>query len=134
LQGSTPVPRFAAAKPAAEVDGLPGLACSDSLDEATYDRIGAGYGAVRRTDPGIAARINDALGNARTIVNVGAGADSYEPADRSVTAVEPSAEMIAQRPAGSAPVVQTSAEDLPFDDDSFDAAIAVGSPDRGAHP
>lgn len=65
------------------------------------------------------------MGDARTFLNVGAGTGSYEPADREVTAVEPSAEMIAQRPPGGAPVVQASAESLPFDDDSFDAALAV---------
>ena len=95
------------------------------MDEVTYDRIGSGYGAVRRPDPRIAARINSALGGARTVLNVGAGTGSYEPADRDVTAVEPSAEMIAQRPASAAPVIQATAEDLPFSDDSFDAATAV---------
>ena len=75
--------------------------------------------------PRIAARIDAALGDARTVLNVGAGAGSYEPPDREVTAVEPSAGMIAQRPPGSAPVVQANAEELPFDDDSFDAAMAV---------
>ncbi len=93
--------------------------------DATYDRIGVGYGAHRRADPRIAARITAALGDARTVVNVGAGAGSYEPRDREVTAVEPSAEMIAQRSADTAPVVQANAESLPFDDDSFDAALAV---------
>jgi SAM-dependent methyltransferase len=93
--------------------------------EAAYDRIGVGYGEVRRPDPRIAARIDSALGGARTVLNVGAGTGSYEPLERDVTAVEPSAEMIAQRPAGAAPVVQASAEDLPFPDRSFDAAMAV---------
>lgn len=95
------------------------------MSEATYDRIGVGYGEHRRADPRIAARIDDGLGDARSVLNVGAGAGSYEPAGREVTAVEPAAEMIAQRPAGAAPVVQASAESLPFDDDSFDAAMAV---------
>ncbi len=95
------------------------------MGEATYDRIGHGYSEHRRGDPRIAARIEEALGNARSVLNVGAGAGSYEPTGREVTAVEPSAEMIAQRPPGSAPVVQARAEDLPFDDDSFDAAMAV---------
>jgi hypothetical protein len=95
------------------------------MADATYDRIGVGYGEQRRGDPRIAARIEEALGNAKSVLNVGAGAGSYEPAGREVTAVEPSAEMIAQRPAGSAPVVQASAESLPFDDDSFDAAMGV---------
>jgi SAM-dependent methyltransferase len=92
---------------------------------ARYDRIGRTYTATRGTDPRIAAHIWDALGDARTVVNVGAGAGSYEPPDRDVTAVEPSAVMIAQRPPGAAPAVQASAEALPFADASFDAAMAV---------
>lgn len=95
------------------------------MSEMTYDRIGRGYSDVRRPDPRIAQRIEAALGDVRTVLNVGAGAGSYEPGDRDVTAVEPSAEMIAQRPAGSAPVVQANAEALPFGDDSFDAAMAI---------
>ncbi|HVY77187.1 MAG TPA: class I SAM-dependent methyltransferase [Solirubrobacterales bacterium] len=90
-----------------------------------YDRLGRGYALTRRPDPRIAARIEAALGEARTVLNVGAGTGSYEPADREVMAVEPSGEMIAQRPAGSAPVAQASAEALPFEADSFDAAMAV---------
>ena len=92
---------------------------------ARYDSIGRTYTATRETDPRIAARIWGALGDARTVVNVGAGAGSYEPPDRDVTAVEPSAVMIAQRPPGAAPALQASAEALPFDDASFDAAMAV---------
>ena len=95
------------------------------MPEPTYDELGRGYAGVRREDPRIAARIGAALGDARTVLNVGAGAGSYEPADREVTAVEPSATMIAQRPAGAAPVVQASAEELPFGNDEFDAAMAV---------
>jgi SAM-dependent methyltransferase len=92
---------------------------------ARYDRIGRTYTATRGTEPRIAARIWAALGNARTVVNVGAGTGSYEPPDRDVTAVEPSAVMIAQRPPGAAPAIQASAEALPFADASFDAAMAV---------
>jgi SAM-dependent methyltransferase len=92
---------------------------------ARYDAIGRTYTATRGTDPRIAARIWDALGDARTVVNVGAGTGSYEPPDRDLTAVEPSVVMIAQRPPGAAPAVQASAEALPFDDASFDAAMAV---------
>jgi SAM-dependent methyltransferase len=91
----------------------------------TYDRTGVGYAAVRQPDPRIAARVEAALGGARTVLNVGAGTGSYEPSGRDVTAVEPSRVMIAQRPPGAAPVVQASAEDLPFEDDSFDAAMAM---------
>src|SRR6478609_7295679 len=91
----------------------------------TYDRTGHGYAAVRRPDPRIAARVEAALGDARSVVNVGAGAGSYEPRGREVTAVEPSELMISQRPPGAAPAVRASAEDLPFEDDSFDAAMAM---------
>jgi SAM-dependent methyltransferase len=69
--------------------------------------------------------VRAALGDARTVLNVGAGAGSYEPADLEVTAVEPAAVMRAQRPPGAAPVVDAHAEDLPFADDSFDAAMAI---------
>jgi SAM-dependent methyltransferase len=95
------------------------------VSEATYDRIGIGYSAVRQPEPRIAERLEAALGDARTVLNVGAGAGSYEPAGRDVTAVEPSRTMIAQRPPGAAPVVEGFAEDLPFEDDSFDAAMAI---------
>jgi SAM-dependent methyltransferase len=80
---------------------------------------------VRREEPRIRARIHAALGDARTVVNVGAGTGAYEPRDREVVAVEPSEVMIAQRPAGAAPVVRAHAEELPFDNASFDAAMAV---------
>ncbi len=90
-----------------------------------YDRIGATYAATRRPDPRIERQIADALGDARSVVNIGAGIGAYEPRDRDVTAVEPSAVMLAQRPPDAAPAIQGSAEALPFDDDSFDAALAV---------
>jgi len=95
------------------------------MSVAPYDRLGRGYSRVRRPDPRIAAQIDAALGEARTVLNVGAGTGSYEPEGREVTAVEPSAEMIAQRGPRSAPVVQASAEDLPFANTSFDASLAV---------
>lgn len=91
----------------------------------TYDRIGVGYSAVRQPEPRIAARLEAALQDATTVLNVGAGTGSYEPGHREVTAVEPSREMIAQRPPDSAPVVDGVAESLPFDDGSFDAAMAI---------
>ncbi|MBO0786856.1 MAG: class I SAM-dependent methyltransferase [Actinobacteria bacterium] len=90
-----------------------------------YDTIGASYLVTRQTEPRIAARIWAALGDARTVLNVGAGTGSYEPPDREVTAVEPSAVMRAQRPAGAAPCVAATAGSLPFADQSFDAAMAV---------
>lgn len=95
------------------------------MEKPIYDELGSGYASVRRPDPRIAARIEEALGDARSVVNVGAGTGSYEPAGREVVAVEPSAEMIAQRPAGAAPAVQARAERLPFEDDRFDAAMGV---------
>ena len=92
-----------------------------------YDTIGATYTATRRTEPRIAAQLWAALGDARTVVNVGAGTGSYEPTDRAVTAVEPSALMRAQRPAGAAPCVAAAADSLPFEDQSFDAAMAFAT-------
>jgi DNA-binding transcriptional MerR regulator len=92
-----------------------------------YDAIGGAYTATRRTEPRIAARIWAALGDARTVLNVGAGTGSYEPPGRDVTAVEPSAVMRAQRPAGTAPCVAAAAESLPFEDQSFDAAMAFST-------
>ena len=92
-----------------------------------YDAIGATYSVTRRTEPRIAARIWAALGDARTVLNVGAGTGSYEPPGRDVTAVEPSALMRAQRPAGAAPCVAAVAESLPFKDETFDAAMAVAT-------
>jgi ubiquinone/menaquinone biosynthesis C-methylase UbiE len=92
---------------------------------SAYDRIGIGYGAIRCTDPVLANRIWAALGEARSVLNVGAGTGSYEPADRWVLAVEPSAVMIAQRAADAAPVLRATAEDLPLADQTIDAAMAI---------
>ncbi len=89
-----------------------------------YDTIGVGYAVTRRPDPRIAARLHAALGDARTVVDVGAGTGSYEPR-HTVVAVEPSSVMIAQRPAGSAPAVRARAEALPLADDVADAVLAV---------
>jgi SAM-dependent methyltransferase len=91
---------------------------------AVYDEIGRTYSTTRRADPRIQAAIWAALGDARTVVNVGAGSGSYEP-PTTILAVEPSAAMIAQRPAGSAPTVQAAAEQIPLDDGACDAALAV---------
>ena len=89
-----------------------------------YEQHGRTYARQRRADPRIAARMHAALGDARTVVNVGAGAGSYEPRDRWVLAVEPSATMRAQRPPGAAPAIDARAERLPLDDDAVDAAMA----------
>lgn len=92
-----------------------------------YDELGVGYTSTRRADPRLAHALWRALGDARSVLNVGAGAGAYEPPDRDVLAVEPSEVMIAQRPAGAAPVVRAQAEALPLADDSVDAAMAVFS-------
>jgi SAM-dependent methyltransferase len=98
-----------------------------SAGDADYGTIATDYSRYRRPDPRIAEAILDALGDARTILNVGAGAGSYEPRERDVTAVEPSASMRAQRPPELTPAIDAVAEDLPFADDSFDAAMATFS-------
>jgi SAM-dependent methyltransferase len=90
-----------------------------------YDQIGVTYASTRRADPRITAAIHRAIGDARRVINVGAGTGAYEPSDRFVYAVEPSLRMIAQRPRGAAPVVRASAEALPFHSDAFDAALAL---------
>jgi SAM-dependent methyltransferase len=92
---------------------------------ALYDTIGVDYSALRRPDPRIAAAIHAHLEGAASVLNVGAGAGSYEPTHLKVTAVEPSAAMIRQRPESDAVVVQATAEDLPFEDKSFDASMAI---------
>lgn len=89
-----------------------------------YEQRGLTYARHRRPDPRIAKRIHAALGDAQTVLNVGAGTGSYEPTDRRVLAVEPSATMRAQRPAGAAPAISARAEALPFDDNAFEAAMA----------
>ena len=90
-----------------------------------YDTIGINYADLRRPDRRIAKRINLALGDAQSVLNVGAGAGSYEPGDRKITAIEPSIEMIKQRPESDAIIVQGFAEDLPFEDAEFDASMGV---------
>jgi SAM-dependent methyltransferase len=90
-----------------------------------YDSIGLGYSERRRADPRIGAMVRSALEGCDSIVNVGAGAGSYEPPDRRLVAVEPSVVMLSQRPSGSAPAVRASASRLPFRDGSFDASLAL---------
>jgi SAM-dependent methyltransferase len=92
-----------------------------------YDTIGATYTATRCTEPRIAAQLWSALGDARTVLNVGAGTGSYELPDRDVTAVEPSAVMRAQRAPAAARCMAATAERLPFEDGSFDAAMAFAT-------
>jgi len=93
--------------------------------EPRYDRIGDGYARTRREDPRFRALLHEALGDARTVVNVGAGTGSYEPRDRHVVAIEPSDVMAAQRPAALAPAIRAAAGALPLRDASVDAAMAV---------
>jgi len=95
------------------------------MPDTRYDVIGAQYAVTRREDPRIAALIHAALGEARTIVNVGAGAGSYEPRDRQVLAIEPSEVMIAQRDARLPPAIAGGAYPLPLEDRSMDAAMAI---------
>lgn len=98
-----------------------------SAGDADYGVIGKTYSDYRRPDPRIAQAVWDALGDARTVLNVGAGAGNYEPIDRDVTAIEPSASMRAQRPASLGVAIDAVAESLPFPDDAFDAAMTTFS-------
>jgi SAM-dependent methyltransferase len=105
----------------------------DAVSGELYDRIGRGYTATREPDSRIAAAIWAALGDARSVLNVGAGAGAYEPPDRDVLAVEPSAVMLRQRPAAAAPAIRAGAEALPLPDRSVDAAMAVLSDHHWRH-
>jgi ubiquinone/menaquinone biosynthesis C-methylase UbiE len=96
-----------------------------SAGDTDYGVIGGTDAAHRQPEPAIAAHILHALGGARTVLNVGAGAGSYEPTDREVTAVEPAAAMRAQRPAHRAPAIAAAAEALPFADAAFEASMAT---------
>jgi SAM-dependent methyltransferase len=95
------------------------------MSAPAYDRIGLSYSEVRRADPRLQAAIWRALGNAKSVLNIGAGAGSYEPSDREVIAVEPSPVMIAQRPPNAAPAIEGVAESLPLEDESVDATMAI---------
>lgn len=97
---------------------------AETAGDISYENAATPYSTVRRPDPHIAAQIHAALGRAVTVVNVGAGTGSYEPEDRYVVAVEPSAAMRARR-SSARPAIDASAEVLPFDDGSFDAAVAT---------
>ncbi len=96
-----------------------------SAGDTNYAKIGVSYSRYRQPDPNIAATIHAALGNAQSILNIGAGAGSYEPTDKQVTPVEPSASMRAQRPAHLPAAIDAVAENLPFPDNHFDAAMAT---------
>jgi hypothetical protein len=95
------------------------------MGEVSYEIQGGAYAGQRRADPRIASILHAALGDARTVLNVGAGAGSYEPPDRHVIAIEPSAAMRRQRPAHLAPAIAGVAESLPLDDRAIDAAMAI---------
>ncbi len=107
------------------------------MSAPSYDRIGLSYSEVRRADPRFEAAIWKALGDAKSVLNIGAGAGSYEPTDRDVIAIEPSPVMIAQRPVDAVPAIQGFAESLPLEDSSVDATMGVftmqhwGEVDRG---
>lgn len=92
---------------------------------AVYDEIGRTYARTRQADPRIAVQIAAALGDATSVLNVGAGSGNYEPTDRRVVALEPSVTMIRQRSVGAAPAVQGVAGGLPFVDGSFDVAMGT---------
>src|SRR5262245_32441018 len=121
--------------PAAQIRGSPlhrNLAIADIRElqqadamSALYDSIGINYAELRKPDPRIAKTIEQTLGAAKVILNVGAGTGSYEPADRQLIAVEPSLEMIRKRSPSAARAIQASADDLPFDDKSFEASMAI---------
>jgi SAM-dependent methyltransferase len=110
----------------AEASGA-SVRCVEGRRAVTYDRWGGGYRATRRADPRIAAHVRAALGDARSVVNVGAGTGSYEPADLEVVAIEPSEVMIAQRGPATAPVIRAFAEEIPLADGSQDAAMAFST-------
>lgn len=95
-----------------------------SAGDANYGVIGASYSAYRQPEPAIAAQILEALGPARRVLNLGAGAGSYEPTDREVVAVEPSASMRVQRPPHLSVAIDAVAENLPFPDGAFEASMA----------
>lgn len=103
----------------------PARSTDGSAGDADYSSIGKVYRNYRVADPRIAAFVHAALGDARTVLNVGAGAGSYEPTDRAVTAVEPSATMRQKRPAHLPVAIDARAEHLPFPDREFDAAMGT---------
>jgi SAM-dependent methyltransferase len=107
---------------------------SADRDSGLYDAIGVGYRRFRQTDVRIERMLHEPLGDAARVVNVGAGAGSYEPRDRDVVAVEPSLAMVRQRPPGSAPAIRAVASELPFADATFDAGLALLTVHHWPHP
>ncbi|MFF3843116.1 class I SAM-dependent methyltransferase [Streptomyces sp. NPDC001930] len=95
--------------------------------DVDHGTIGSGSSACRRPDERVAKFVAEALGGARNVLNVGAGAGSYESVAGTVTAVEPSASMRALRPPRLTRAVDAVAEDLPFADGEFDAAMTLFS-------
>ncbi len=89
-----------------------------------YEQLGIDYSAIRRPEPRFGALIRSAFDTSKSLLNVGAGAGSYEPDDMDVVAVEPSASMRAQRPSNLVRAIDATAENLPFEDNSFDASLA----------
>jgi SAM-dependent methyltransferase len=100
-----------------------GAVMRDTIQD--YNRQAQNYGQIRQEDRRIQAVIDLALGCARTVLNIGAGTGSYEPKDRYVLALEPSLTMRAQRRSGMAPAMIGTASEIPFDDDTFDASMAM---------
>jgi ubiquinone/menaquinone biosynthesis C-methylase UbiE len=100
-------------------------AAGSQPEHRMYDVIGRGYATTRQPDPRIQSVINDALRDAKTVLNVGAGTGSYEPMDRGVVAIDPSIEMLAQRSRNVKRAARAVAENLPFRRNAFDAAMAV---------
>ncbi|MYW14076.1 methyltransferase domain-containing protein [Streptomyces sp. SID2955] len=98
-----------------------------SPGDVGHGALAPGRSSYRRPDERIARLVAEALGDARRVLNVGAGAGSYESAARTVTAVEPSESMRARRPTRLAPAIDAMAEDLPFADGEFDAAMTLFS-------
>lgn len=90
-----------------------------------YNLIGSNYSYFRKPDNRIAKAIEKEIGNVSFAVNIGAGTGLYEPGFLDLIAVEPSQVMINQRSAGAAPVIKSSAEELPFDDLIFDISLAL---------
>lgn len=101
------------------------MSSRDDFESAPYDKLGAGHTATRRPDPRIAAQIHQALGDAHSIANVGAGAGTYEPCDRVVLPIATSQRRIALRAPELEPAIIGHAESLPLPSGSVDAAMAL---------